>query len=299
MRRQAGHHRLERGQRREVRGLDHFLEHRGHGVSLGDRLPRRRSVVVLLFGIHEFLQIEILVLKRVSQLVRQNQGLHFGRRPVGDIHDLVGRVVKSRRLLGIKIHQKFLQVKVRRDEPKSLEHRLLIMDFLGRIVFVNLSGHEFLDLGPAHEFFFQRGANGETRDAAHLLEGLIGRREERLRLLERGNGGNGQSKKSDEGDTQSKAQNFDFHPKLFKVRQPRLTEFETSQYSLPLTSGFWLLASEFRLLHAHLTERSCPAYHGNCASKPGDRCPAGASRFIGAGIGGGEESPNSIGQCAR
>ena len=33
----------------------------------------------MLFGIHEFLQIEILVLKRVSQLVRQNQGLHFGR----------------------------------------------------------------------------------------------------------------------------------------------------------------------------------------------------------------------------
>ena len=78
------HQGLERGQAGERRRLDDFLHHGGGGVPLDDGLARARRVVIVADGVEKFLEVEILVLERVRQLVRQHHFLHVFAHPIRD-----------------------------------------------------------------------------------------------------------------------------------------------------------------------------------------------------------------------
>ena len=135
----------------------------------------------------EFVQVEVLVLKRVRQLVREHQLLHLRGNPVGNQHGLAPRVVDARCLLREKGDEEFLQVKVARHQAEGFEHRLLLADFARRVFLLQVLGEVIPDLSAVEDLLLERRLDRQRGNLAHVIEDGIGGREQRLRLrLRRG-----------------------------------------------------------------------------------------------------------------
>ena len=134
----------------------------------------------------KFPQVEILVLERVRQFVRQHHFLHVFAHPICDQHGLAPRVVDARRLLRVEGDEEFPEVEVARHQAESLEHRLLLVKFARGILLFEVLRQVILDLGPPHDLLLERRLDGQAGDLAHVLEDGVGGREQRLQIGARG-----------------------------------------------------------------------------------------------------------------
>ena len=135
----------QRGEDRRVHAAQHAGVARDGRVALGHRVQRERAVAVALERFVPSAEIEVLVLQRVGELVRQDHvvqlGLEFGRlagkfaleRAVHDHHGFLLEVVERDHLAFEQTHVGGLEIDPRRIQSNQRAGAAVGVDRLGRV----------------------------------------------------------------------------------------------------------------------------------------------------------------------
>ena len=132
------------------------MKHGCGRIAFHDGLASGLRIIVGFHGVHEVLEIKILILKRVSQFVCKYHLLGFCWNPVGQVHRLGARIVKSGGLLGVKADEELFQVKAARNQAEGPQGGLLHVEFLGSVLGMQVANQEFPDFRTAHDPLLQR-----------------------------------------------------------------------------------------------------------------------------------------------
>lgn len=157
-----------------------MLEHGGRGVTLNDCQARAGGIIVVAARMHVTVEIEVLILKRVGQFVRQRHGLHVGRNPIGNEHRSALVVVKPRGLFGVESDQEPFQVEVPRHQAQRAHQGLLRVDFRRRHFFVQVLFQVLCDLRSVHDLLLQRSFDRQAGKLTHFAQDIVCLRKQRL-----------------------------------------------------------------------------------------------------------------------
>ena len=111
------------------------VEQHHHGLAFGYALPSGLRLfhhfflliglrpIILTAGQLPFLQVDLLVLQRVSQLVRQDRLLNLRLHPVQQVDALGLRIVVGGHLLAQQAEKFGVQIVARRKQPEFFQHQ--------------------------------------------------------------------------------------------------------------------------------------------------------------------------------
>ena len=149
------HFRVEVGQVPQASAgiLQEIVDHRRCSAAFEHGLAREFRVVVRPSRLHPLFDLKMLVLQGVCQLVRHHHALVAYGDPVGDIELVALGVVQARDLLGEKLHDEGLHVKIFGYKAEGLHRLLRRIPLLGSLVFLHLAQHVGADFFARSQCF--------------------------------------------------------------------------------------------------------------------------------------------------
>src|SRR5713101_8822225 len=156
-------------------GPEHqIVDHGSHGAAFEHRIAREFSIFVGAGRLYPRLDLKVLILERVRQFVGHDHALVRKGTPVRDIEFTSLRIVETFDLFGEHVHHQGIEVESFGNEAKSLSAARVGIAFRSIFFFVHLLDDKGADFLTRAQGLFQRRAELQPGDFAHLVEDFIG-----------------------------------------------------------------------------------------------------------------------------
>ena len=151
-----------------------IIDHGSHGAAFEHRIAREFSIFVGPSCLYPRLDLKVLILERVRQFVGHDHALVRKGTPVRDIEFTSLRIVETFDLFGEHVHHEGIEVESFGNEAKSLSAARVGIAFHRIFFFVHLLDNKGADFLARAQRLFQRRAELQPGDFAHLVEDFIG-----------------------------------------------------------------------------------------------------------------------------